>query len=172
MAPVPVAVAAINLHMLTSPSFKAPSTLSNARRQTAKLQATVVYCLRRDLHKPLRFFGFSNRSLHILSLPATFPVRVGEVAVDLLKSFEQNRQRVQGLLHLSVQSPDFVICLRLASVSLFLRLPFFSNEDSLEPPQVFTVDAEPASCGIAVQSLFLFPEPWPPSPSVLALAVP
>ena len=115
-----------------SPSFV------KVRRQTVILLATVMSCLCRDLHKPLGFFDLLHLILHLRQLPVELLVHVGEVAVDLLKSRVQNRQRPQGPLRLPVQVQDFVVSLRLTCSGR----PFFPIEDFLEFPEVSAVDAE------------------------------
>ena len=103
---------------------------------------------------------FFHRSLQLLKLPVKFLVRVGEVAVDLLKKINKNRPRVHGLLRLPVQSPNFVICLRLAFVSLFrLRsFPsriFWSSQRSslLMLSSFFAVSPSEAQSFFSVQNL-------------------
>ena len=113
-----------------------PLSFVKNRRPTAVIGDYHVLLAQISPYAVGRLFDFSHCSLHLLRLPVEFLVHVGEVAVDLLKSFVQNRQRVQGLLRLSVQSPNFFICLRLALVCL-LQAPFFPVEDFLELPEVF-----------------------------------
>ena len=111
------------------------------RRQTVVLQATIVNRLCRDLQIPLGFFDSFHLGLHLCKLLD----HVGQVAVYLLKSLVQDCQRVQGSLRLPGKIPNFVICLRWTFVNQF-QAAFFSVEDFLVLPQVFTVDAE-LSCG-------------------------
>ena len=82
-----------------------------------------------------------------MKVPLEFLVHVGEVAVDLIKSLVRNRHRIQGILRLSAKSPDFIMCIRLALVSLF-QVAFFPIEDFPALPEVFPPDATSFSCSV------------------------
>ena len=80
-----------------------------------------------DLCKPLRLPG--RFFLHFREFFVELQIDLAKVPADLFESRMQSRQRTQGLLHLPVQIPNFVVRLRLSFVRFaqarFLSIQFF-----------------------------------------------